>query len=173
VALDPLSSVKHAALGWGYYFARRYQRALDPCRRAVEIDPGLPVAHHWLALAFEQMGDLEEAERAMRHTVELSNRDENTLASLAAVLARRGKAEEARSLLADLMERRLEVYVSAYDIAAIHCALGETAQALDWLEQAYAERTHRMAFLRVDPRLDPLRGEPRFIALLDRMRFPA
>jgi hypothetical protein len=88
------------------------------------------------------------------------------------VLARRGKTAEAGSLLAELMERRSAVYVSAYDLATIHCALGEIAGALDWLEQGYAERTHRMAFLKVDPRLDPLRGEPRFATLLERMAFP-
>jgi hypothetical protein len=75
-------------------------------------------------------------------------------------------------MLAKLGELRRTTYVSAYDFATIHAWLGEIAPALDWLERAYEERTHRMAFLRVDPRLDPLRGEPRFAELMGRMAFP-
>ena len=172
VALDPLGAIRHAALGWGYYFARQYEPALDQCRRAIEIDPELPVAHHWLALVSEEVGDWDTAEAAMRRTVELSGRDGGSLASLAATMARRGREQEARALLAELERLRRTSYVSAYDFATTHAALGEIASALEWLEQAYEERTHRMAFLRVDPRLDRLREQPRFEALLERMAFP-
>jgi serine/threonine protein kinase/Tfp pilus assembly protein PilF len=172
VALDPLAAIRHAALGWGYYFARQYEAALDQCRRALEIDAALPVAHHWLALVSEELGAWDQAETAMRRAAELSGHDGASLASLATTLARRGRQPEARALLAELEALRRGSYVSAYDFATIHAALRETAPALDWLERAYGERTHRMAFLRVDPRLDPLRGEPRFQELLGRMAFP-
>ena len=172
VALDPLASIRHAALGWGYYFARQYDRALDQCRRALEIDASLPVAHQWLALVSEELGLWDQAEAAMEAAAELSGRDGGSLASLAATLARRGREREARALLTQLDALRRTTYVSAYDFATMHTALGEIAPALEWLERAYEERTHRMAFLRVDPRLDPLRGEPRFRELLTRMAFP-
>jgi eukaryotic-like serine/threonine-protein kinase len=172
VALDPLGAIRHAALGWGYYFARQYESALDQCRRAVEIDPELPVAHHWLALVSEELGDWDQAEVAMQRAAALSGRDGGSLASLATMAARRGREAEARALLAELEQLRRTAYVSAYDVATTHAALGEIATALDWLERAYDERTHRMAFLRVDPRIDRLRGQPRFAALLERMAFP-
>jgi tetratricopeptide (TPR) repeat protein len=172
VALDPLASIRHAALGWGYYFARQYDQALDQCRRALEIDASLAVAHHWLALVSEELGLWDQAEAAMEAAAELSGRDGGSLASLATTLARRGREREARALLAQLDALRRTTYVSAYDFATTYTALGETAPALEWLERAYGERTHRMAFLRVDPRLDPLRGEPRFQELLARMAFP-
>jgi serine/threonine-protein kinase len=172
VALDPLASIRHAALGWGYYFARQYDQALDQCRRALEIDASLPVAHHWLALVSEELGLWDQAEAAMETAAELSGRDGASLASLATTLARRGREREARALVAQLDALRRTTYVSAYDFATAHTALGETAPALQWLERAHGERTHRMAFLRVDPRLDPLRGEPRFQELLARMAFP-
>jgi len=172
VALDPLGAIRHAALGWGYYFARQYESALDQCRRAVEIDPELPVAHHWLALVSEELGDWDQAEMAMQRAAALSGRDGASLASLATMAARRGREPEARALLAELEQLRRTAYVSAYDFATTHGALGEIASALEWMERAYDERTHRMAFLRVDPRIDRLRDQPRFTALLDRMAFP-
>jgi serine/threonine-protein kinase len=172
VALDPLGAIRHAALGWGYYFARRYELALDQCRRALEIDPELAVAHHWLALVSEELGDWDQAESALRRTVALSGRDGASLASLATTLARRGRTREARALLAEMEQLRRKTYVSAYDFATTHAALGEIFSALEWLEHAYDERTHRMVFLRVDPRLDRLREQARFRALLERMAFP-
>jgi serine/threonine-protein kinase len=173
VALDPLGAIRHAALGWGYYFARQYEPALDQCRRAIEIDPELPVAHHWLALVSEELGDWDTAESALQRTVELSARDGASLASLATTMLRRGgREQEARALLAELDRLRRTSYVSAYDFAMTHAALGEIDVALEWLEQAYEERTHRMAFLRVDPRIDRLRDQPRFEVLLRRMAFP-
>jgi len=105
--------------------------------------------------------------------VELSARDGASLASLATTMARRGgREQEARALLGELDQLRRTSYVSGYDFAMTHAALGEIDIALEWLEQAYEERTHRMAFLRVDPRIDRLRDQPRFEALLRRMAFP-
>ena len=128
VALDPLASIRHAALGWGYYFARQYDRALDQCRRTLEIDASLPVAHHWLALVSEELGLWDQAEAAMETAAELSGRDGGSLASLATTLARRGREPEARALLADLDALRQTTYVSAYDFATMHTALGEIAE---------------------------------------------
>jgi hypothetical protein len=62
-------------------------------------------------------------------------------------------------------------YISQYDVALIHLALGEQEAALGWLERGYAERDHQMAFLKVDPRLDALRERREFGRLLERMRF--
>lgn len=67
----------------------------------------------------------------------------------------------------------LRRYVSPYVIATVHAALGQRARALDWLEQAYAERpAPNLAFLKVERDVDPLRSEPRFVDLLRRVGFP-
>ena len=65
-----------------------------------------------------------------------------------------------------------ERYVLPYGFALIHTGLGELEEAFEWLERAYQDRNGRMAFLQVDPRLDPLRDDPRFQDLLSRMNFP-
>jgi hypothetical protein len=80
---------------------------------------------------------------------------------------------EAHTLLAELIELRNSRYVSAYDVALIHLALGEAGAAMEMLETAYAERAHSMAFMGVDPRLDLLRAEARFERLQARLRFPS
>jgi hypothetical protein len=75
----------------------------------------------------------------------------------------------ARRLLAELTSARGR-YVPSYDIALIYSALGDVTQAMEWLERAYRERSHSIAFLRVDPALDPLRNDARFVALVRRTR---
>jgi hypothetical protein len=74
-------------------------------------------------------------------------------------------------LLNELLGLRQHRYISAFDIGLIHLGLGDTEAAMTWLEQAETERAHQMAFLKVDPRLDPLRDTSRFRALLVRMGF--
>jgi hypothetical protein len=77
-------------------------------------------------------------------------------------LASTGQHDEARQLLAQLCERAAQSYVSSYDLAVIHVALGETDEACAQLEIAYEERSYWMSWLKVEPRLDPLRGDARF-----------
>ncbi|HZM28242.1 MAG TPA: hypothetical protein VFB89_12910 [Gemmatimonadales bacterium] len=171
IALDPLSALKSAALAWSYYFARRYDLAVAQCLRALELDGELAVAHAWYGLVLEQLKALPEATAAFRAAVRCSGRNVGFLAGLARVLAVAGQAE-AGTLLAELIDLRNTSYVSAYDVALIHLALGETGKAMEMLETAYAERAHSMAFMGVDPRLDLLRGEARFERLQARLRFP-
>ena len=169
VALDP--SARSGTPRWGGgTTSPGGTTALDQCRRAIEIDPELPVAHHWLALVSEELGDWDPAEAAMRRTVVLSGRDGGSLASLpmargAAASRRPRAAGGAGAAPPDGLRVRLRFRDDPR-------RPGGDRLALEWLEQAYEERTHRMAFLLVDPRMDRLREQPRFEALLERMAFP-
>jgi eukaryotic-like serine/threonine-protein kinase len=170
IALDPLSPLKTGALGWGCYFARRYEEAAGHHRQALVLDPAYAVAHLWLGLALEQMGEVSEALAAFDAAVRLSGHSPIARCGAAHAEAKAGRRDEARRAAAELAELRSSRFVSAYDIATIHSGLGDTATALDWLERGYEERTHWMALLGVDPRLDPLRQEPRFQALMGGLR---
>jgi hypothetical protein len=75
-------------------------------------------------------------------------------------------------VLDELLQMASRRYVSGYDIAVVHVGLGRPDEAIAWLERGYAERTHWMALMKVDPRLDPVRDQPRFVDLLRRMAFP-
>ena len=92
-----------------------------------------------------------------------------TVASLGYVLAKGGKREQAEALLQSLEARNREDYVSPVAFATLHLGLDHRSQALDWAERAYEERRGWLAYLSVNPILDPLRGEPRFQALLARL----
>ncbi len=83
-----------------------------------------------------------------------------------------GRKREAHLVLNQLKSLSTQTYVSPYAIALIYVGLGEEEQALEWLEKAYEDRSFLMIYLKVDPKLDPLRGAPRFQDLLRRMNFP-
>ena len=169
IALDPLSPLKLAALGWGYYFARRYDEAAAQCRAALELDDRYAVTHVWLGLALLELGALDKAVDEFEEAVRLSQRSVAFIGALGHAYALAGRIEDAHRSLTQLMDLKAERYVSPYDIAVIHLGLGEPEAALSWLERAYVERDHQMVFLQVDPRLDPLRSSAAMTRLLEGM----
>jgi hypothetical protein len=92
------------------------------------------------------------------------------LASLARAQALSGNREVAWSFLDRLQALSQSTYVSPFDIALVHVGLGMNDEAFAWLDKAYDDRSNRLAFIAVDPKLDALRADPRFDALLRRMR---
>jgi tetratricopeptide (TPR) repeat protein len=170
--LDPLSLIIQTWLGLRYYFARRYQEAIAEYRKAVELDDDFAPAHWHLGWAYEQAGRFEEGIAEARRALALDQDNLLYLASLGHAFARAGRAPEARRTLARLEEASRGRHVSAYHVAVIHAALGDTDAALDGLERAYAEQSPWIGYLGVDPRVDPVRAHPRFRRLLDQARLP-
>lgn len=117
-----------------------------------------------LGLAFVQGRQQDQAVDAFQRALALAEAPD-TLAMLGHALALGGRAEEARAVLDRLRELSATRYVNAYGPALIHLALGGRENALDLLEQAVASRCELLVYLGIDPRLDPLRQEPRFQAL--------
>jgi serine/threonine-protein kinase len=91
-------------------------------------------------------------------------------ADLGLVAALKGRTTEARAILDGLRAESRVHYVSPVAFVTLHAALGERDAAFEWLERAYADRRGWLAYLRVEPTLDGLRGDARFTALLERMR---
>lgn len=87
------------------------------------------------------------------------------MAQLGHAYALSGRSEEARKVVEDLKERLNREYL----IAWVYAGLGEKDQAFKWLEKAYEERDSSMVYLKVDPKLDSLRSDPRFADLLRRV----
>jgi len=113
-----------------------------------------------------------EALAELRKTVELSGGTAKSIADLGHAYAVSGQRSEAREALQKLEQLARRHYVSAYGRALIWVGLGENDRAVAWLEAAFQERSSWMVKLKVDPRLDPLRGDPRFTDLLGRVGFP-
>src|SRR5262249_55730203 len=100
--------------------------------------------------------------------IALSGNLNGRIGSLGHAYALAGRKEDARQILKRLKELSRHGYVSPYHTALIYIGLGEKEEALAWLEKAYKDHYWMMAFLRVDPRLDPLRSDLRFQDLLSR-----
>ena len=168
VDLDPASVSVLRSLGFSFIYSRRYAQARPYLERAVAMNPLAEESYRLLGLTFALEGDFAEAERVIR---EVTNLPQATYpyATLGYVLGRAGRTDEARAILAELEEQRARDYVSPVALATIELGLGNVERALDWTEAAYEERRGFLAYLKVNPLIDPMRGHPRFEALITRM----
>jgi TolB-like protein/DNA-binding winged helix-turn-helix (wHTH) protein/Tfp pilus assembly protein PilF len=170
--LDPLSISINFSLGWRLYMARQYDRAIQQLRNTLEMDPSYELPHLVLGLSYEQKGDFALAIPELRKAVELSHGTPLMISALANAYARAGNKAEAEKLLAELISESKKQYVSPYYFAVVCVGLGEPDKALDWLEKAFADRSNGLVFLKVEPALDDLRLNPRFVALQLKLNFP-
>jgi tetratricopeptide (TPR) repeat protein len=169
--LDPLSFEINADLGLTYFFAREYDNAIEQYDKAIEMDESFIWARFFRAWANEQKGNIDDAIAEYRETAKL----DNALvirAALGHAFAVSGRIEEARDVLSELEEMAKEKHVSPYDLAIIHTALGEKERAFEYLERAFEKRSEALVWLKVDPRLDILRTDSRFINLMMRVGLP-
>jgi TolB-like protein/DNA-binding SARP family transcriptional activator/Tfp pilus assembly protein PilF len=167
--IDPLSLIASAAEGWVLYYAREFDRAAEQCRLTLELDPDYAVALLWRAWALEEMDRAAEAVTLMERAVTLTNRSAPFVASLARARAVAGDSAGACELLGELGDRARRGYVPRYEVAKVELALGQRDRALDLLERAYAERSHSMVFLGIDPQLAELHGSARFERLIEQV----
>jgi tetratricopeptide (TPR) repeat protein len=163
--VDPLSLIASAALGWVHYYRRDYDAAVQQCRRALDLNPNFEQAWLWGGWAHEAAGRYREALPMLQKAAELSNRSAIALAALGRAQALSGDTSTARQIVEELGQKHA-AYLPGYEMAKIHLALGNRAEALTWLQRAYDQRSHSLVFLAVDPQLDPLRSDPGFRALL-------
>jgi eukaryotic-like serine/threonine-protein kinase len=170
IDLDPASVSIRRSMGWLQYYARQYDAALENLRRALEMNPTAEETHRLLGLVYMQQGQHDEATAAFKEALTNSENDALAFAGLGQVAARRGRKDEARSVLEELHQRARTRYVSPVAQAGLYVTLGETDAAFDWLEKAYQDRRGWLAYLKIEPVLDDLRADPRFNALLERMR---
>ena len=171
-ALDPLSISINTSLGWRLYLARQYDRSIEQLRNTLEMDPTYELPHLLLGRAYQQKGDFARAMPEFQKAVELSHNTPLMVSALARAYALSGNREQAETLLAELMAKSKREYVSPFYIAMINAGLGRTGLALDWLEKAYNDRSNGLVFLKVDPELDSLRTNARFLELQHKLNYP-
>jgi TolB-like protein/class 3 adenylate cyclase/Flp pilus assembly protein TadD len=168
VELDPLSMIILTNQARDLYFARRYDESIERYQKSFEVDPNFPIAHKGLAEVYSQIGKHDEAVSEIEKAIALSGRSIFILDDLGYIYARAGKRDEATKVLEDLDRLAEDEYVPSYGRAVICAALGDEERALTWLEKAYEERTF-LVYVKVDPAVDNLRKEDRFVTLLHKM----
>jgi len=167
--LDPLSLIINSVLGSTLTVADRDDEAIEQLRKTIEMDPTFDLTYWFLGQAYEDKGRLAEAIAQYEKATQF-NPDPAVLASLARAYALVGSKENARKILDNLTTESRQRYIPAYSLAVIHLSLGDKEEALRLLEKSYEDRapfdTGVFGSIKIDRRLDPLRGDPRFQALI-------
>ena len=162
--LDPLSPDANSSLAYILYLARDYDEAVRYCERTLALEPDFLEALLLRGLSYEQKGMLDEAIAQFRKAKDLSGDNSEPLELLGHALAVAGHEDEARRILSELSSCVDQLH--PYNVGLIHAALGDEREAFDWLAKPYVNWTERLRLLRFDPRMDSLKGDARFNAIL-------
>jgi serine/threonine protein kinase/Tfp pilus assembly protein PilF len=165
---EPLSLIAGAGLGLALGMAGHLDQAIEQLRKTIDMDPSFVVAHSNLGVVYEQKAMFAEAVAEFRQALSLSG-GHRYLSDLAHTYAISGQRKMAEQSLVRLEEQSKQRYVAPYDFAIVHAGLKDTEKTFKCLEMAYQDRSSSMIRLRVDPRFDGIRGDPRYQALLRRM----
>jgi DNA-binding winged helix-turn-helix (wHTH) protein/TolB-like protein/Flp pilus assembly protein TadD len=169
---DPLSPVIQVHTGWVYYYSGRYDQAIEQYRKVLEMDPNYAWAHAHLSQAYEQKAMFAEAVAELQRAMTLSTNNLRHQAWLGHIYGVSGARDKAREMLAGLLRKEKEQYVSPYSIALLYAGLEEKEQALAWLNKGMEQRVGRMVRLQFDPRFKNLRTDPRFSGMLQQIAPP-
>jgi tetratricopeptide (TPR) repeat protein len=155
--------------GVAHFYARRYDRSVELLRKTIAAEPSFVRTHFYITYPLVALGRTEEAfgelvlglkargdsDRVVREVEDVYRRD--GFAGIAKLELRRGE--------------RFDEETRKFDLARSYLVLGDKAAALDFLEKSYQERQYHVVTLKVDPAWDPLRNEPRFVALMKKVGF--
>jgi TolB-like protein/predicted Zn-dependent protease len=172
VKLDPLSHVFNNGLAWMYFDSGQVERAIEQRKKALELTPGYMVAMEGLAEDYLSMSMYTEAVATLERAMTPAGRTPRLVTTLGRVYALSGRKDEAEILLKELHKRAASEYVLPTFFAEVYASLGNMDEAFRWLEKGYQEKSWYMLFLRISPRWDPLRSDPQFEDLVQRMKFP-
>jgi tetratricopeptide (TPR) repeat protein len=162
-----------AHLAWHDFFAGDYDGAIEHAEDLRTIISGHFWSPFFSGLAHEQKGRFPTAIDRLREAVERAPDSTHAAAALAHTYGLSGDVREARRALDQMSEKARTRYMPAYDRAIVHLGLNETDDALAAIEQAFDDRSSWLIHLRIDPRLKPLHGRPRFEKLVARVGLPA
>ena len=166
VSLDPFSIISRFCQIWSLYHAREFEAALELCRERLRADPENLMLLYMSGFLLSALDRHEEAIAAAEQCVASIGKASRTLGRLGSAYAEGGKVEQAEAVLREMEDVSTRRYISPYHVALVHCALGQTEAALDFLERAVELKDAWVLFMAVDPELDSLRGHPRLDALL-------
>jgi serine/threonine-protein kinase len=170
---DPLSHLRNSHLAGVYYWARQYDLAIGQSRKGMELDTNFFEAPLIIGQAYTQQGKYPEAIAELTKTRDLPGGFVPATSELGYIYAVSGQRAKAQELLSELHERAKREFIDPYYVAIIYLGLGEQEQTFAWLNRAHEERSYWLLWLRVEPRFDGLRSDPRYQDLVRRMNFPS
>lgn len=171
--LDPLSLAINTDIGFHHYYNARYDEAAAQLQLVLAMKSDFLAAHLWLARTYLALGRFDEAIKETAFAEGKAREWPVLVAARGFTYGMSGRSEEARAVLREMEELSGRRFVTAYGMALVHAGLGRKEDAFRWLEKAFEERSHWLVWLRLDPRWSPLRDDPRFPALVARMKYPA
>jgi Flp pilus assembly protein TadD len=167
--LDPVSVSVRRSLGALYMYARRLPQARYHLERAIAMNPDAEETHRSLGLILALEGNYPESQRVLRHAASMPSAGSLTRATLAYALAMGGSRDEAVRIQEGLEMERDVGYVSPVAFAMVHLGLGDIEAAMTSTYRAYDERRGWMAYVKVNPVMDPMRSHPRFDSLVRKL----
>ncbi|HEX6848929.1 MAG TPA: tetratricopeptide repeat protein [Chitinophagaceae bacterium] len=167
--LDPLSTRINADLGMAYLSAGRYDEAISQEIKTLELNPRSAGARWIRGMSYQQKKMFNEAIKDYQSALELSPNNPNFLAALGHVYASSGNNVEAHKVLDTLFAVHKQQPVSPFFFALVYTGLKDKEKALKWLERSYEEKSGSVRYLKMEPRLQSLRNEPRYIALMKKI----
>ena len=169
--LDPLSYRYYGDGAFIYFLERRYDQAVLQAQKSLSLQPDFFIAHSFLGLIYAQTGHSPEAVAEAQKGAQLSD-SQLAQGFLGYTYAAAGKKSEARKIAADLQANMARRFVCPYEIGTIYLWLGENDESFRWLQKAYDERSICISSMKFDPRLDPIRSDPRYESLIHQVGFP-
>ncbi len=167
--IDPLYVGNNTTAAWVLYCARRHDQALQYCQKALELTPNDESSHACLSYNYLEKGLFQPAIEEGSKAWDLSGKQPIWAVLLGRAYAQSGNTSQAARTLHELLMRSRQSYIPPTFIAALYTALEDKENAFRWLDKAYAERDLYLAWIKVDPALDPLRPDARFQELQKRV----
>ena len=166
--LDPVSLLINSLEGAFFYYARRYDEAGARLEKALELDPNFWIAHLFLGKAWMGKGDYPAAMAEFKKARDFSGKNSEAVSMLGYTAALAGDRAQAEAVLEEV-KARPERYFPPHNMAVFYLGLGRMDECFTWLEKAYEDHDVRLSFLRVDPKWDAARSDPRFVSLVKRI----
>jgi len=167
--LDPLTLITNALEGQFLFYAGRDDEAIARFNKTLEIEPNYWIAHNGLGRVYIRQGRYAEAIAVLTKAREFSGGSTEPITQLGYALAKSGNREQAQATLAELKSLAAVNFVPASNFAMIYNGLSEKDEALNYLEKSFQEREVQISFVKIDPRWDEFRTNPRFVEIIKRM----
>jgi tetratricopeptide (TPR) repeat protein len=169
VELDPVSQGILKDKGIVHYYLRQYDEAIDMAMQTMELDPSFVPVHRLLSLAYQGKGLFEKAIEQNEMWGMLTGNDVKTKVALAHIYATAGKKDEAKKIVDDVVSNYTLSGNDYRGMALIYTALGKKDRAFYWLEKSYENHEESLCSLKIDPKLDSLRSDLRFDAMMKKI----